>query len=470
MSMSMDFRFGKGGGPRRREPSDTTRVLIIGDFLGDTPPLEPRRPAKVDITDVDALVAKLRPSLTLNTAGAPRLEFRSLDDFHPDALLTRVPALAELVNLRKRLDHPSTSVATAAELRSAAATASPAKSAPAESGSLFANLIGGAPAGAKPAETPLQATGIDSLIANIVAPHVSAGRDPAADDMVRVTDAVIAAGMRELLHHARFRSLEAAYRGLTFLTSRSEADSIDYYVLHATKDELLAEARSGGTGFLANVLEGGGRGFSLVTALVEFTDADDDLVLLAGLSVMTQEAGALLLAGASPMLAGATRTAELPRLRTSVTSNVIWKAFRDEHGAPHVGLALPRFLLRTPYGKRTDPIDAFAFEELEGLSGNDGLLWGNAALVVTFALLVAHSSGNSAGGLDVDDLPHVITKKDGESALVPSAEVLLSEPALDAIIQAGLMPLSSDAQRAAVKFVRAQSIASPPTALGLGGE
>jgi type VI secretion system ImpC/EvpB family protein/type VI secretion system ImpB/VipA family protein len=470
MSMSYDLKFGKQPGERRREPSDTIRVLVLGDFLGETAALEPRRAVKVNITDLDGLLAKLRPSLTLETAGSRSLDFRSLDDFHPDAVLKKLPALADLVNLRQRLDHPTTSVAAAAELRGAAVAAqSRAIAAPAQGDSLLENLLGGSPkerSGGAP-QTALEATGIDGLIRSLVAPHLSAGRDPAADELVRVTDAVITASLRGVLHHVRFQALEAAYRGLSFLTSRSESGSVDYFVLPVTPAELESEARAESNEFLSTVLDSGGRGFSLVIALHEFGAAESDLSLLTNLSQKVQEAGALFLAGASPAIAGAADAASLPKLRPGGPTNAAWTAFREESGGPHVGLALPRFLLRSPYGKRTDPIESFAFEELEGLPNHAAFLWGNSAWIAAFALLVAASSGDSPGGLDVDELPSVVVKHDGESHLVPCAEVLLNEQSIETLIGAGLMPVVSDASRAAVRFVRAQSIALPPTPLAL---
>jgi type VI secretion system ImpC/EvpB family protein len=287
--------------------------------------------------------------------------------------------------------------------------------------------------------------------------------------LVQVTDAVIAAGLRGIIHHRRFQGVEAAYRGLSFLTSRSESGSVDYFVLPVTATELESEARAEANEFLSTVLDSGGRGFSLVIALHEFGAAESDLSLLASLSQKVQEAGALLLGGAAPAIAGAADAASLPKLRSSDPENAAWTAFREESGGPHVGLALPRFLLRSPYGKRTDPIESFAFEELDGPPNHEAFLWGNSAWIAAFALLVAASTGDAPGGLDVDELPSVVVKSDGESHLMPCAEVLLNEQSIEVLIGAGLMPVVSDASRAAVKFVRAQSIAVPPTPLELAG-
>jgi type VI secretion system ImpC/EvpB family protein/type VI secretion system ImpB/VipA family protein len=473
MTMSYDLKFGKGQDSPRRPAGDTTRVLVLGDFSGDAAPPEPRRPIRVDITRFDALVAKVAPMLALEGAGARLLKFRSLDDFHPDVLVRKVPALTELIDLRQRLNHPSTSAEAVAKVRGAVpAPAQPNPSltaSPSGGGSLFSNLIGGSPAD-RPAEapaavSPLAAAGIDSLIHSIVAPHVKAGKDPAADDVVRVTDAVIATGLKEVLHAPRFQALEAAYRGLAFLTSRSEAESVEYYVLSAKREELISALGDGGA--VTEALSEAGPGFSLVIGVLDFGDSAEDLALLRALSAATQDAGALFLAGAAPVLVGAPHLSALAKARSADAPNAAWKAFRDTDGAPHAGLVLPRFLVRAPYGKKTDPIESCLFEEVGAHVSPSALLWANGAFAAAFALLVAQASGETPGGLDIDDLPNVVTEEDGERQLVPCAEVSLGERSIDAVIAAGLMPLSANANQNSVKFVRSQSIASPPTALSL---
>jgi len=40
-----------------------------------------------------------------------------------------------------------------------------------------------------------------------------------------------------------------------------------------------------------------------------------------------------------------------------------WRSLREADDARHIGLAMPRFLSRQPYGAKTDPVEAFDFEE-----------------------------------------------------------------------------------------------------------
>ena len=63
--------------------------------------------------------------------------------------------------------------------------------------------------------------------------------------------------------------------------------------------------------------------------------------------------------------------------------------------AETIGLALPRFLLRLPYGKKTFSAESFDFEEFEGAPGHEDYLWGNSAFAV--ALRLGRAFNEAAG-------------------------------------------------------------------------
>jgi type VI secretion system protein ImpC len=103
----------------------------------------------------------------------------------------------------------------------------------------------------------------------------------------------------------------------------------------------------------------------------------------------------------------------------------------------HVGLALPRFLLRLPYGAKTSSIDSFPYEEMppDPLHGN--YLWGSPVFAC-LALLA-----REGGGLDLESMPAHSYQKDGEWQIKPCAEILLTETQILGLIDMGLMPLVS---------------------------
>src|SRR5262249_34857815 len=63
-----------------------------------------------------------------------------------------------------------------------------------------------------------------------------------------------------------------------------------------------------------------------------------------------------------------------------------WSALAGMPEAGFIGLVVQRFMLRMPYGERTDPIDPFDFEEFTPQAGLSGMLWGNGAVIAGLLL------------------------------------------------------------------------------------
>ena len=143
-----------------------------------------------------------------------------------------------------------------------------------------------------------------------------------------------------------------------------------------------------------------------------------------------------------------------------------WRALRTGSAGHHVGLAIPRFLLRLPYGRRSDPVEAFSFEEQPPTPEHESFLWGNPAVACAAVMArVLQGDGPTADAGTINDLPAFTFSADDEQRLQPCAEVCLTERAIDAIVSRGMMPLVSFKDRNAIRLVRLQSIADPPAAL-----
>jgi len=67
--------------------------------------------------------------------------------------------------------------------------------------------------------------------------------------------------------------------------------------------------------------------------------------------------------------------------------------------------------------------------------------------------------------MEIDQLPLHIDPKAGEFQAKPCAEVLLTEDAVDRMLDEGLMPLVSFKDRDRVRLARFQSIADPQRGL-----
>ena len=184
-------------------------------------------------------------------------------------------------------------------------------------------------------------------------------------------------------------------------------------------------------------------------------------------------AGGAFLAGAELSLLGCDALTKLPEPQTwsRLEGDVAqaWQTLRRSAQAPWIGLAVPRVLLRQPYGQGNEEIEACPFEEFPEGKNHAAFLWGNPAYACGELIARAYQQGGwsmePGDLLDLDGLPAYTYPAEGESQLLPCAETYLSERAAHAILAKGLMPVLSHQNRNSVRFARFQSIADPPTPL-----
>jgi type VI secretion system protein ImpC len=466
--------------------SDTPfRILLLGDFSGRASrgaadaKLKGRRPMLVDRDNFDQVLERLEVEL-------PSIRFAELDDFHPDRLYEQLPVFRTLRGTRERLSDRATFPAAAAELREWA----PAPPRPSEKPApppelngltpdeLLARMLDDSPEAIVPSRA---ADPFERLLHEIVAPHLEPKPDPQQAELVAQVDETIGGQMRAILHHPDFQSLEAAWRGLFFLVRRLETSAdLKLYILDVSKEELAAVTAAddlSDTALYRVIVEQtvgtpGAEPWAVVAGNYTFSGAPDDLLVLRALGRMCRAAGAPFLAGASPAIVGCDTLEGSPDPRTwepDPRAGLLWKAFRQTPEATWIGLALPRFLLRLPYGESTSSTENFDFEEFPGTPEHEGYLWGNPAL----ACLYLMGEGFSEYGWqfrpdqyhEIDGLPVHLYKQDGESVLKPCAEALLTERAAQAIMEKGLMVLASLKDSDRVRLLRFQSLADPPAAL-----
>jgi type VI secretion system protein ImpC len=444
--LELDFIAGRTG--RRRDDTEPMRMLALGDLSGtpasERTPLASRATFRVDLDTLDKTIQRLGPRLRLP---AGEISVQQIDDFHPDQLFTRLELFQTLQQSRA---HPPVGNQTG--------------------GDDLGRLLG-KPAGASAAPAAAPASGIDALIQQIVAPHVVQQASAETEKHLAAVDEAMAERMRRLLHDPAFQSLESAWRGIQWLISNLELDGpLSLHVLDVTREELLAdvvaaEGKLAQTGLHRALVdrwrnEPGGRGWSFLVGLFDFGPSPVDMGLLAALGLIASQAGGPLLAGADVALSGGDEQALAG-----------WRALRQSEAAPWIGLAAPRVLLRMPYGKASDPIESFAFEEFIGPPVPHELLWGTASLAT--ALLIGR--GFNARGWDmepgdereIEGLPAYTFVRDGERVMQPCAERLLTEREIDRMVKAGLIPLASRRDRHAVVAIRCQSVADPPAPLNL---
>jgi len=414
------------------EPETPFRILVAGNFSGGAGRY--RRPIEIDRDNFDAVMERVGPALRLPFGSAEvALSFREIDDFHPDRLFENLAPFQALRDLRARIEDGSALPR---------AKSQPANAPPASGADLLRQMMGEAPAAAAAPKR----SDWDQMLHDLVAPYAAPGDDPRKAEMIAQTDRAIAGEMRAVLHHAQFQSLEAAWRGLYFLVRRLETgENLRVFLLDLPQAELTSAGLRRATG---------DDEWGLLTGLYYFAPADEDA--LKEISFVARIAGAPFISGLAPDVVGLTKA---------------FGELRQSAYARWIGLAMPRFLLRLPYGKNASETESFAFEELfkEGEllkePEHERYLWGHPAIACAYLLGEAFTRFGwrmRPGSVqEIDGLPAHTYRMDGEAQLKPCAEVLLTEDAAEILLDRGFMPLASIKGTDRVRLVRFQSVAEP---------
>ena len=240
-----------------------------------------------------------------------------------------------------------------------------------------------------------------------------------------------------------------------------DEERIKFFVLDATLVELV-----GDLGGLHRLLRD--QPPDLIVGNYTFGATQADLGALSLLAKLCAALPATFLAAAHPHLVGCDcfgRHADPDDWKFPAPPEVreAWRTLRAAPEAAGVGLALPRFLLRQPYGTGSDRIDSFNFEEVPDVSAHEAFLWGNSAFLCAQLRAEAAASGDEEAGVatagDVGELPLFRFKQDGESAMKPCAEAWLVDRAAEVLVQQGLIPCLSIKHRDAVRVAGFQSLA-----------
>jgi len=485
--IDLNFSFGasRTGGDNLLRRSESMRILVLGDFSGrrnrgveSADDLATRPIARIDQDNFSATLRKFSLRLTLGTgggqfAGLP-VTFDTLEDFHPDSLYRSLAPFLALRESRARLLDGATFENEAARLMQG-------DQAGGNDGDLLQRLIGAPREPAAPSNPSI----VDSLIRRLVAPHIKAAPSRSAEPFIAALDASSAELMRALLHDRDFQALEATWRGISGCVESLElGEQLELCLLDVTRNELLADLEACGedvprAATFRRLAQAGAdaRPWSLMIGHYSFGAQTDDVALLEFLAVVAARTGAPLLAGADPTLVGCQRLSNDTEPSGWAFGDVDverrWLALRRSEVAPWLGLAMPRILLRLPYGAKTDPIDAFAFEEMPGPGDHDAYLWGNPALACARAMAQAFLDQGQdltvETPLEIDDLPAHLRDEDGERRLQPCAEYLLPTRVGEELLRRGMIPLLSYGNRNAIRVLRVQSIAEPLSPLaGIG--
>jgi type VI secretion system protein ImpC len=481
----VDVRLGSGTQPSGAplDPETPFRLLVLGDF--GSAGAGPVATLKMHGVDRDVLEEELRRlgarvDVPLGDGRGASVELRDLDDFHPDRLVERVEALKEWGEIRERLENPRTFAEAAGKVRAFAGPPPEPRGSAAPVGGdddVVGELLAGASRRQKAADSAFEAD-----LKAIVRPHLAPEEDADLPRLKEAVDEARSGLLRAILRSPRFREVEASWRGLDLLVRRAGDESIRIFFLDVSRDALLEDLTShetlAGTGLYRRLVTEtvetpGAEPWGAVLGLYDFGPTLADAALLARMAKVAGAAGAPFLAGARSEFVGCPSLAATPDpsdwRAPRGEGALIWDELRSLPEAAWVALALPRLMLRRPYGAKTDPIDAFPFEEIPGNPEHEAYVWGNGALACALVLFGAFEEGGwdlrPEVAAEIQGLPAHVFKDGLETRVTPPSEVVLTVRAAERLLEAGLVPVLSLKGSESVRVARLQSIASPLRAL-----
>jgi type VI secretion system protein ImpC len=312
-------------------------------------------------------------------------------------------------------------------------------------------------------------------------------------DSLRTIEAIIAAldlklteQINKILHHPDFQKLESAWRGLHYLVNNTETDEmLKIRVMNISKRELATTLKKfKGTAWDQSPIfkkvyeeeygQFGGAPYGCLVGDYYFDHTPPDVELLSGMAQVAAAAHAPFISAADPAVMRMESWQELanPRDLTKIFQTpeyAAWRSLRDSEDSRYVGLAMPRFLARYPYGAKTSPVDEFAFEEdVEG-TDHSKYAWANSAYAMavninrSFKLYgwCSRIRGVESGGV-VEGLPtHTFPTDDGGVEAKCPTEIAISDRREAELAKNGFMPLIHRKNTDYAAFIGAQSLQKP---------
>lgn len=289
-----------------------------------------------------------------------------------------------------------------------------------------------------------------------------------------------------VLHHPEFQTLESAWRGLHYLVNNTETDEmLKIRVMNISKKDLHRTLRRHkGIGWDQSPLfrrlyeeeygQLGGAPYGCLVGDYYFDHSAPDVEMLGEMAKISAAAHCPFIAGADPALMQMESWQSLanPRDLTKIFENTEyapWRSLRESDDSRYIGLAMPRFLGRLPYGAKTNPVDDFDFEEDTDSADHSRYTWVNSAYAMAVNInrsfkyygWTTSIRGVESGGA-VENLPcHTFPTDDGGVDMKCPTEIAISDRREAELAKNGFMPLIHRKNSDFAAFIGAQSLQKP---------
>ncbi len=314
-----------------------------------------------------------------------------------------------------------------------------------------------------------------------------------SDDAIKSIESIIAEIDKKLseqinliLHNEEFQKVESAWRGLHHLVNNTETDEmLKIRVMNISKKDLAKTLKKfKGTAWDQSPIfkkmyeeeygQFGGEPYGCLVGDYHFDHSAPDMELLGEIAKVCAAAHAPFITGLAPTTMQMDSWQELanPRDLTKIFQTpeyAAWRSLRESEDSRYIGLAMPRFLARLPYGAKTDPVEDFDFEEDTEDAAHGRYTWANAAYAMATNINTSFKMfgwcsqirGIESGGA-VEGLPtHTFPTDDGGVDMKCPTEIAISDRREAELANNGFMPLVHKKNSDFAAFIGAQSLHKP---------
>ncbi|MEN9492982.1 MAG: hypothetical protein RJA63_3431 [Pseudomonadota bacterium] len=304
--------------------------------------------------------------------------------------------------------------------------------------------------------------------------------------MIAAIDQKLTEQVNRIMHNPEFQKLEGAWRGLHYMVNNTESDvHLKIRVMDISKQELgknlkrFKGAAWDQSPMFKKIYEEeygqfGGEPFGALVGDYHFDQSPPDVELLGEMAKISASAHAPFITGASPSLMQMQSWQELANPRDlakifSTPEYAAWRSLRESDDSKYLGLCMPRFLARTPYGAKTNPVEEFDFEEDVADADHNKYCWANAAYAMATNINRSYKQygwgsrirGVESGGA-VENLPlHTFPTDDGGVDQKCPTEIAISDRREAELSGCGLLSMIHRKNSDFAAFIGAQSLHKP---------
>jgi type VI secretion system protein ImpC len=304
--------------------------------------------------------------------------------------------------------------------------------------------------------------------------------------MIAAIDTKLSEQVNQIMHHEEFQKLEGAWRGLHYLVNNTETDEmLKIRVMNISKKELGKTLKKfKGTAWDQSPIfkkmyeeeygQFGGEPYGCLVGDYYFDHSPPDVEMLGEIAQVSAACHAPFMAAAAPSLMQMDSWQELsnPRDLTKIFQTAeyaAWRSLREADDSRYIGLAMPRFLSRLPYGAKTSPVEEFDFEEETEGADHNKYTWANSAYAMAVNInrsfkefgWCSRIRGVESGGA-VEGLPvHTFPTDDGGVDMKCPTEIAISDRREAELAKNGFMPLLHKKNTDIAAFIGAQSLQKP---------